>query len=600
MTDTGEIPEDGSDVTLPAGARLGKYQIVKLLGAGGMGAVYEAAHTEIGKRVAVKVLGPSIAAVPGARARFLREAQLTSKVRHPNIVDVTDMGSEAGLAYLVMELMQGEDLSQRLVRKGAMPPVELAEAMLPVCSAVVAAHQAGITHRDLKPQNIFLASGPHGVQPKVLDFGISKGTDKVSSGTLTGTGAMIGTPFYLAPEQIMDGKSAGPASDQYALGVILYECLTGRRPFESDNLFMVFQAIVNGSPAPPRQLRPEIPSGLEQVVLRAMNVDPRLRYASVKSLGRALLPFASARARLLWSDAFAGDEEPSDEPVVPLAEGATAAAPDDAPVPESSGRVATAKVAGRGPKGRQAVDPDAPVPPGTATLDVVSPGRHLARFKKIGAAAGGLLVAILTVVWLASGTDSDADGPGREAAPRSEARPVPTPSARRAPVPVEGATPVVSPPPTTPMAPSRTTSTATSEEDVAPSPPPALFVVSVTTDPEDAEIELDGEPAGTGRLRRSLPVDHRRHVLRATAAGFVPRVVEFTDRSPQEMLLLKPLPRPPVESPDEGSADETVPPRRSPTARPGRRPREGSGDRGARPEQEQVPSPNPNGAPVID
>src|SRR3954454_9497930 len=112
MTDTGEIPEDGSDVTLPAGARLGKYQIVKLLGAGGMGAVYEAAHTEIGKRVAVKVLGPSIAAVPGARARFLREAQLTSKVRHPNIVDVTDMGNEGGQAFLVMEFLEGQDLAQ--------------------------------------------------------------------------------------------------------------------------------------------------------------------------------------------------------------------------------------------------------------------------------------------------------------------------------------------------------------------------------------------------------------------------------------------------------------------------------------------------------
>jgi serine/threonine-protein kinase len=601
MTDTGEIPEDGSDFTLPAGARLGKYQIVKLLGAGGMGAVYEAAHTEIGKRVAVKVLGPAIAAVPGARARFLREAQLTSKVRHPHIVDVTDMGSEGGLAYLVMELMQGEDLSQRLVRTGPMPPAELAEAMLPVCSAVVAAHQAGITHRDLKPQNIFLASGPHGVQPKVLDFGISKGTDKVTSGTLTGTGAMIGTPFYLAPEQIMDGKSAGPASDQYALGVILYECLTGRRPFESDNLFVVFQSIVNGAPAPPRHLRPEIPPGLEQVVLRAMNVDPRRRYASVKSLGRALLPFASARARLLWSEAFAGVDEPSDEPVASLAAAATAGAAD-VPAIESAGSVATAKVAGRGPKGRPTGDPDAPVPPGTATLDVVSPGRHLTRIKKIGAVAGGLLVALLAALWLGGGDGPDDDGGrGTVTAPGSRARTAPTPSAPRVPAAAERVAPAVTPTPAVPTPLSTTSATATSAADpTAPGRPPAVFEVSVTVEPDDAEIELDGEPAGRGRLRRSLPADHRRHVLRATAAGFAPRVVEFTDRAPQETLVLAPLPRPPVESPDEDGLDEVVPARRSVTSRPGRRVREGGADRAPRPEPEPPPSLSPNGAPVID
>lgn len=602
MTDTGEIPEDGSDGTLPAGTRLGKYQIVKLLGAGGMGAVYEAAHTEIGKRVAVKVLGHSIAAVPGARARFLREAQLTSKVRHPNIVDVTDMGSEAGLAYLVMELMQGEDLSQRLVRAGPMPPVELAETMLPVCSAVVAAHQAGITHRDLKPQNIFLASGPHGVQPKVLDFGISKGTDKISSGTLTGTGAMIGTPFYLAPEQIMDGKSAGPASDQYALGVILYECLTGRRPFESDNLFVVFQAIVNGSPAPLRQLRPEIPPGLEQVVLRAMNVDPRQRYPSVKSLGRALLPVTSARARLLWSEAFAGVDEPSDEGAASPAAAGTAGA-TDVPAIESPGWVATAKVAGRGPKGRPMGDPDAPIPPGTATLDVVSPGRHLARIKKIGAAVGGLLVVLLAALWLASGKgpdDDDDGGRGSGTAPGSGTRAAPMPSAPRARALAERVPPAVPPPPAIPTPESPTSAPATSAVDLTPTPPPALFDVSVTTDPDDAEIELDGEPAGTGRLQRSLPADHRRHVLRATAAGFAPRVVQFTDRAPQETLVLTALPRPPAESPDEDGRYETVPTRHPVTSRPGRRVRDGGADRASRPDPEPPVTLSPNGAPVID
>ncbi len=303
-------PTDEREPALSPGTRLGKYEIVRRLGAGGMGAVYEGIHTEIGRRVAIKVLSPAIAATPGARVRFLREAQLTTKVRHPHIVDVTDIGNEAGQAYIVMELLQGEDLSQRLER-GPLSPQELADYLLPVCAAVGAAHRAGITHRDLKPQNIFLSRSALSLQLKVLDFGISKGTDGVGAGTLTGTGGVIGTPFYFAPEQILDPKSAGPASDQYALGVIMYECLTGRRPFESDNLFMVFQAIVAGQTTSPRQLRPDLPAALEQVVLRAMSHDARGRFASTDDLARALLPFASNRQRSIWEDGF-GPVGPTD------------------------------------------------------------------------------------------------------------------------------------------------------------------------------------------------------------------------------------------------------------------------------------------------
>lgn len=305
-TETGSIPADGEgEVTLAPGTRLGKYEIVRLLGSGGMGAVYEATHLEIGKRVAIKVLSPTVAAVRGARARFLREAQLTSRVRHPHIVDVTDMGTEGSHTFLVMELLRGEDLADRLARIGRLSIAELVDIMLPVCSAVGAAHAASITHRDLKPQNIFLATGPHSMQPKVLDFGISKGDDDMSSAALTGTGAMIGTPFYLAPEQIMDNRSAGPASDQYALGVILYECLTGVRPFVGDNLYALFQRIVAGTAPTAREHNPELPREMEQIISRAMAVNPASRFGSVEDLGRALLPFASQRTRTVWQDAFA-------------------------------------------------------------------------------------------------------------------------------------------------------------------------------------------------------------------------------------------------------------------------------------------------------
>jgi len=347
MANPGSTADENEVPTLAPGTILGKYSIVRLLGTGGMGAVYEATHTEIQKKVAVKVLSPLIAAVPGARARFLREAQLTSRVRHPHIVDVADMGSDGGHTYLVMEFLHGEDLAQRLERLGPIGSEELADIMLPVCSAVSAAHAAGITHRDLKPQNIFLAAGTRRVHPKVLDFGISKGNDAVTqAGTLTGTGAMIGTPYYLAPEQIMDSKSAGSASDQYALGIILYECLTGKRPYDGDNLFIVFQGIVGGTPKRPRELRPEIPAEMEEVLLRAMKVDPKARFANIDDFGRALLPFASSRARVIWEEAFAGgpggtESAPSGRPSIAVM-----------PTPTPPTRAPTLMPPGMAPPGR--------------------------------------------------------------------------------------------------------------------------------------------------------------------------------------------------------------------------------------------------------
>jgi serine/threonine-protein kinase len=303
MRDPSTLEESGDGAELKLGSRVGKYEIVRRLGQGGMGAVYEGLHVDIGKRVAIKTLNASISAMPGARARFLREAQLSSKIRHPHIVDVTDMGDEGGHAYIVMEILEGEDLAQR-ARRGRILAHEVVDIMLPVCSAVSAAHRQGITHRDLKPENIFLARGPHGIHPKVLDFGISKATENEATGSLTGTGAIIGTPFYLAPEQIVDARAAGPSSDQYALGVILYECLTGCRPYEADTLFVTFQAIVAGGAKAPRSIRADIPAPLEHVVMRAMSTEPKARFSSTEALAQALLPFASARARSLWQDAF--------------------------------------------------------------------------------------------------------------------------------------------------------------------------------------------------------------------------------------------------------------------------------------------------------
>jgi serine/threonine-protein kinase len=410
------VPEE--ETALPAGARLGKYQIARQLGAGGMGAVYEATHLEIGKRVAIKTLSPAVAAIPGARQRFLREAQLTSRLRHPHIVDLTDMGTEGRIAYLVMELLAGEDLSHRLERTGPMVPRELVDLMLPVCSALVAAHEAGIVHRDLKPHNIFLASTAQGITPKVLDFGISKSSDSDSSSSLTSTGSVIGTPHYLAPEQVKDARTASAASDQYSIGVIFYRCLTNANPFEGDTLFAVLQAIVMQKPTPVRERRPEVPEGLARVVERAMNPLPWERFASVRDLGRALLPFASPKARVIWEDTFP-DATPAPVVATDLPR-ATHTMPMPTPVPAS-------------------LRSGAPFESGTLSPAITST-EHL---RPAGARSGRLIGGIVVALAVAVG--------GFVLFARGSSEPPPLPPA--APARAAAPPPVTPPPPTVPSEP---------------------------------------------------------------------------------------------------------------------------------------------------
>jgi len=215
--------EQQGKAALDRGTKLGKYVIERLIGVGSMGAVYEGVHSEIGKRFAIKVLSPALAAAPTARARFLKEARLTAGLRHPNIIDVADVGEDAGHSYLVMELLEGEDLSHRLRRSGPLSAAWAADILRPVCNAVGEAHRRGITHRDLKPSNIFLAIREGRMHPVILDFGIAQdgeGASPVDAGAaVAAKRAVFGTPFYLAPEQVADHQAASAASDQHALGV---------------------------------------------------------------------------------------------------------------------------------------------------------------------------------------------------------------------------------------------------------------------------------------------------------------------------------------------------------------------------------------------
>ena len=286
-------------VALQSGTRLGGYELGARLGVGSMGAVYEGVRIEDGKRVAIKVLSAELALQPMARARFLEEGKLTARVRHPNIVEVIETGEDGDRAFLVMERLDGEDLAER-IRAGAMDIADAVDLLIPVCDAVMTAHRRGITHRDLKPSNIFLTVRDGRTRPIVLDFGIAKQDEGSAprAGQLPGSGprVMFGTPYYLAPEQVADHRSAGPASDQYALGVILYECLTGERPYGGDDMDQLFKVIVAGNAPPPRTRRSDIPAELESVVLRAMSPKPGKRFPTVADFGKALLPFASAPA----------------------------------------------------------------------------------------------------------------------------------------------------------------------------------------------------------------------------------------------------------------------------------------------------------------
>lgn len=587
--------------TLPAGAELGKYRIVRLLGAGGMGAVYEATHKEIGKHVAIKVLSPVVAAIPGARERFLREARLSSRMSHPNIVNVTDTGNDGDRTYLVMELFRGEDLAQRIARQGRLAPRDAVDILLPVCSAVVAAHDAGVTHRDLKPSNIFLAETGHGLEPKILDFGISKSMDAgLKPEALTGTGSVVGTPFYLAPEQVVDNRSAGPASDQYALGVILYECLTGIRPYQHDSLYIVFNEIVAGTALSPRSHCPDIPSELEQIVARAMHVDAGRRYPTVKDLGWELLTFASHRVLSIWQDAFRTETHLPPDPLAtpPPVSGAIRAVPatriltpsvgggplgGSGPVGLAGGTqiaapLSDAEIRGLKPMGRvnRAPGPSVEVTfddtpaPAVAFLDP-APRRWVPMAMVIALLACG---GVGWWIW----NDQSQEAAKRKIHAKKFLNLADTAGGNSG-----NAVP----------------QKADREADTFP-----LFVIA---QPNTALIELDGRVVGRGRLERLLPKDHTLHRLRITAEGHTPELVEFSDTPPPKEIVLTALPASTTanragDQVRRGATADVTRPGRSSRARPkGSRPVDhGSGPSANPPETPTRREINPNGAPIID
>jgi serine/threonine protein kinase len=292
--DAASPPEETGPAALSPGTRIAGYEIGRRLGVGAMGAVYEGVRVDDGKPVAIKLLAADLADKPTARARFLNEGTLTARVPHPHVVAVFDSGEEAERVYLVMDLLAGEDLARRLRRTGPMSVGEAIDVIGPICDALAAAHRAGVTHRDLKPSNVFLAVREGRLHPMLLDFGVATDDDATGDGDApqAATWNGIGTPMYLAPELVGDRRAAGPSSDQYALGAIVYEMLTGEPPYAADNLQQLLRTIAAGNPPSARARRPEVPPKLDALVLRAMSPDPHGRFPSVEDLGRALQAFA--------------------------------------------------------------------------------------------------------------------------------------------------------------------------------------------------------------------------------------------------------------------------------------------------------------------
>jgi serine/threonine-protein kinase len=352
---------------------LERYEIVRFMANGGFGDVYEARDTRLDRRVVVKSLRAKAAEDPDIRARFLREGRLAAAIEHPHVVRVFDViEHEHGDAYLVMEYLDGRDLGEELTARGPLPVEWLCDVMLPVCAAVAQVHDREILHRDLKPGNLFLSRSLDGeIIPKLLDFGISRPLGDRAEHERTRTGVVLGSPRYMSPEQLEGKRSLDGRVDVYALGAVLYRCLTGALPYQhpgddsSIEPFTVFKRMAARELVAPRAWRPDLPAALEAVVLRAMAFERDGRFGDARELGAALLPFASLAVRARW-EAVLGRHERTSRDVTPARFDATFTVPlptpPVAPAPDTTTTSASATAfpaltASRAPERRRSLTP---------------------------------------------------------------------------------------------------------------------------------------------------------------------------------------------------------------------------------------------------
>ncbi len=470
---TGNVP---SGASLSPGQRVaGRYEVLRLLGEGGMGAVYEALHAELGRRVAVKVLRPEFSADRVAVERFRAEARTASELRHRNVVEVTDFGDDGGRLYLVMELLEGESLQALLDRVGPLDAGVAQKLVDPVLSALAWAHARAVVHRDVKPDNVFLARIPGESEPvaKLLDFGIARSA-RADGVKLTQTGVMLGTPAYMAPEQAWNSAPLTPSADQWSAAAMLYEMLSGRIPHQCDALSELVARRVSQEPDDLATLRPSLPPRLCAVVMRALSREVSARFPSIEAFAEALRDTAS--------DAVAPSlvtAPPITAP--PRAPGLDATAeaplaPVDPPVAEPPAEPPREETPDARPRDPIARDPppEREQPPAPAWRRYVAVG-----------------VAIAVVAAMAFALR-------RTESPRAQT-----------------------------AVPSRATRDASIDE--------VVFTVHVT--PASARITVDGAYVGVGHAAVRRPRSGQRHDLRVEAPGFAPHIDVLRADTDQTLTL---------------------------------------------------------------
>ncbi len=531
------------------GTKLGGYRVVRKIGEGGMGAVFEGVHERLQKRVAIKTLHEQFARDASAVARFTREGRAASRIHHGHVIDVTDVGMEDGTPFLVMELLDGESLAGLIRRHGPLGSDAIADIALPVCDALQAAHDAGIVHRDLKPENIFLSRSRSGtdVHPMVLDFGISAIEDEVR---MTKTAHFMGTPHYMSPEQAQSARSVDGRSDQFSLGLVLFELVTGRRALVGDSVLEVVHRVSTQGAIRLGVVRPDLPRHFTAIIDRMTERDPALRYASMREVGAALLPYASPRGAAMWGHAFqVGPLNTALRSSIPIPAARPEHATSSVPVPLPSSFAtadAPSQSRGSGPSALPSTRPPAFSTPGQAqpafTARASSTGAGLATGPTLDARASvrpprtsepvpaaprsrsPVLLAVIAVACVA-GAIGIAFVVGTTLAHEQLAA-----AAGSAPPPATG---VATPPPTTSVSAPPTTVAA---------PAATLIDVRLRAVPASAEIVLDGTVVGTGSYAGSVAHDGIPHLLEVRADGFVPHDIQFLDIAPVATITLDPLP----------------------------------------------------------
>jgi serine/threonine-protein kinase len=419
-----ETPEAGQVVG-------GKYRLLRGLGEGGMGAVYEAENIGSGKRVAIKRLHPHLLADPSSVERFVREARVASRVRHPNVVDLYDVDRDAHGPFLVMEMLEGEPLSTYLQR-GQFGVGEMLALISGAMRGAAAAHRKGIVHRDIKPENIFLAreaeEGP--VTPKVLDFGISKLlVPDAGEVKLTKTGALFGTPMYMCYEQLAGATDLDARADVYSFGVILYEALTGHHPYDAYSFPQLIARFATSEPVPARRHRPDLPEALERVVMSALYKDRTLRTSSLDALIAAVRPFLHEREQRSTRPGPARPTGPSIEEVATHA-------PHERQPPNFAVNVDLAAARGRAPAsilrsraGGRASTLRSRAGGRASTSSHSREAKPIARRWPLALAALSLLAAVSVLTWslVSEPGTSEADMPARTGTPPRGAASLATP-----------------------------------------------------------------------------------------------------------------------------------------------------------------------------